>query len=96
MITAPSTINPKSIAPKLIRFADTPKTFIIAKAKSRESGMAEATINPALIFPRKTISTKITINAPSIRFVSTVLIARLIKFVLSRKASTCTSAGNDF
>ena len=32
IITAPSTIKPKSIAPKLIRFAATPKTFIIANA----------------------------------------------------------------
>ncbi|MNS72844.1 hypothetical protein D3C72_1062640 [compost metagenome] len=84
MITAPSTIKPKSIAPRLIRFALTPKTFIIPNAKSIASGMAEATISPARKFPRNSTSTKITINAPSIRFFSTVPIALPTRSVRSR------------
>ena len=63
------------MAPKLIKLALTPNTFIIAKANSIAKGIAEATINPALKFPKKSTNTKITINAPSIRFFSTVLIA---------------------
>ena len=46
MITAPSTINPKSIAPSDIRLADTPNRFIIPMAKSMDNGMTDATINP--------------------------------------------------
>ena len=84
MITAPSTISPKSIAPKLIRLALTPKIFIIPNANSIDNGMAEATINPALRFPRNSTKTKITINAPSIKFFSTVLIALPTKSVRSK------------
>ena len=58
--------------------------------------MAEATIKPALKLPRKSIKTKITINAPSKRLLFTVLIALLTKPVLSIKASISISAGNDF
>ena len=53
------------MAPKLIKLALTPNTFIIPKANNKESGMAEATIKPALKFPRKITNTKITISAPS-------------------------------
>ncbi len=72
------------MAPKLIKFPETPKRFIIAIAKSIESGITEATINPPLKLPRKRISTKITIKAPSVRLVVTVPIARSTKPFLSR------------
>ena len=62
IITAPSTIKPKSIAPKLIKLALTPKTFIIPKANSIDNGIAEATIKPALKFPKKTTNTNTTIT----------------------------------
>ena len=84
IITAPSTIKPKSIAPKLIRLALTPNTFIKPKANNIDKGMAEATINPARRFPRNKTNTNITIKAPSIRFFSTVEIARFTKSVLSK------------
>ena len=84
IITAPSTINPKSIAPKLIKLALTPNTFIKAKANSIAKGIADATINPALKFPKKRTKTKMTINAPSIKFFSTVLIARPTNSVRSK------------
>ena len=84
IITAPSTIKPKSIAPKLIKLALTPKTFIIPKANSIDNGIAEATIKPALKFPKNSTNTKMTINAPSIKFFSTVLIALPTKSVLSK------------
>ena len=47
MMTAPSTIIPKSMAPKLIRFPLTPNTLIMPKANSMAKGMTEATTSPA-------------------------------------------------
>ena len=63
----PSTTIPKSMAPKLIRLADTPKMRIRMKAKSIDRGITDATISPARTLPRKMMSTKNTITAPSIR-----------------------------
>ena len=94
-ITDPSTIIPKSIAPKLIRLALTPKRFIIPKAKSKESGMAVATISPARRFPKKSTKMKMTISAPSKRFFSTVWMARCTKSVRSKKGSITISSGRD-
>ena len=45
-------------------------------AKSMERGITEATMNPARIFPSNKTKMKTTINAPSIRFLETVPIAR--------------------
>ena len=83
-ITAPSTMSPKSIAPRLIRLALTPNTCIMPRAKSKARGMAEATMSPARKLPRNKTSTKITIKAPSIRFFSTVLMALPTRSVRSR------------
>ena len=96
IITAPSTIKPKSIAPKLIKFALTPKTFIIPSANSMDKGIAEATIKPARRFPRNKTNTKMTISAPSTRFFSTVFMARSTRSVRSKYGSMTTSAGSDF
>ena len=96
MITAPSTINPKSSAPKLIKFPETPKIFIIMMAKSIAKGITDATKNPARKFPRNKTNTKTTINAPSIKFFSTVPIALFTIFVRSRKASIFTPSGSVF
>ena len=93
IITAPSTIIPKSIAPKLIKFPLTPKAFIKITAKSMDNGITEATINPARRFPRNNISTNITINAPSNKFLVTVPIALSTNFPLSIKASATTPSG---
>ena len=84
IMTAPSTMRPKSMAPKLIKFADTPKMCISAKANNKQSGITEATINPALQFPSNKIKINTTINPPSIRFFSTVLMARPIKTLRSK------------
>jgi len=75
VMTAPSTINPKSIAPKLIRLAEIPNIFIMETAKSIDSGMTEATIKPALQFPSINTKMKMTINPPSNKLVLTVPIA---------------------
>ena len=96
MITAPSTINPKSIAPKLIRFPLTPNSRIMEMANKSASGITEATIIPARQFPNNSTNTKTTINAPSIRFVLIVLTVWSISLVLSIKGSIATPSGNDF
>ena len=96
MMTAPSTINPKSNAPKLIKFPETPKIFIIMMAKSMESGITEATKNPARRFPRNNTNTKTTINAPSKRFFSTVPMALFTILVRSKNASIFTPSGKVF
>ena len=95
IITAPSTIIPKSIAPKLIRFPLTPKAFIIITANNMAKGITEATIRPARKFPKNNTNTKMTINAPSIRFFATVLIALFTNLLLSINASATTPSGND-
>ena len=94
IMTAPSTINPKSIAPKLIRLPDTPNRFMSEKAKSRASGITEATISPALKLPSKSSKTKMTIKAPSIRFLLTVPMALSTSLDRSKKGSKVTPSGN--
>ncbi|MNU83141.1 hypothetical protein D3C71_728350 [compost metagenome] len=96
MMTAPSTIKPKSIAPRLIRLPLTPNKCIIVTAKSSAKGMTEATTKPARQFPNNNTRMKMTIKAPSIRFFSTVLIALSMSLVLSLKASIATPSGSDF
>ncbi len=93
MITAPSTIRPKSRAPKLIKLPLTPKIFIIITAKSIANGIIDATKSPARRFPKNRTKTKTTINAPSIKFVSTVEIALLTIFVRSKNGSINTPGG---
>ncbi len=75
MMTAPSTINPKSSAPKLIRLPLTPNVFIRIMANNIASGITEATNNPARKLPRNSTRTKMTISAPSNKFFSTVPMA---------------------
>ncbi len=96
MITAPSTRIPKSIAPRLIRFAQTPNRFIMINEKSKASGMVEATNKPPRKLPKKTTRTKITISAPSERFSATVDVVLFISLLRSRKGSIFTPSGKDF
>ena len=96
IITAPSTIIPKSIAPKLIRLAHTLNTFIKINANSKDSGIVEATIKPPRQLPNKKMRTKITIKAPSIRFVATVEVVSPINLLLSKRGSITTPSGRDF
>ena len=53
MITELSTINPKSIAPRLIRLALMPETAIMLVANSIDRGIARATISPARTLPKQ-------------------------------------------
>ena len=72
MMTELSTTSPKSMAPRLIRVPATPKRSIMSKAKSIDSGMARATMSPALRLPRNAKSTAMTSSAPSSRLLCTV------------------------
>ncbi len=96
MMTAPSMISPKSNAPRLIKLPLTPNIFIIQMANSMASGITDATSSPALKFPRNKTNTRTTISAPSIRFLSTVLMALLTILVRSRKGSITTPSGSVF
>ena len=92
----PSTTIPKSIAPRLIRLAVTPKIRIRMNANSIASGMTEATISPARMLPKKMISTTNTIIAPSIRLCTTVEIFRFTNSERFRYGSMLTPSGNSF
>ncbi|MNS45849.1 hypothetical protein D3C72_783270 [compost metagenome] len=94
IITAPSTINPKSIAPKLMRLPDTPKKFISVMAKSIARGITEATTKPARRFPNNNTKTKMTISAPSARFFETVFIALSTNLVRSKNGSISNPSGS--
>ena len=83
MITAPSTIKPKSNAPRLIKFPETLFLTMPVIVISIEIGITAAVINAALIFPSSRNKTTITNKAPSKRFFSTVVIALLTKSVRS-------------
>ena len=96
IITAPSTISPKSNAPKLIKLPLTPNKFIRITAINIAIGITEATIKPALILPKKNIKTNNTINAPSIKLVPTVFIELFTILVRSKNGSSTTPSGNVF
>ena len=76
MMTAPSTMMPKSMAPRLIRLAHTPVRRIRIKAKSRDSGMSEAVMMPPRMLPKSSTSTKTTMSAPSMRLRAMVDVVR--------------------
>ena len=81
------------MAPRLIKLAETPNRCIILKANNNASGMTDAVIKPARQLPKKSNRIKITMSAPSIRFVVTVPMALSTNFVLSRKGSITTPSG---
>jgi len=73
-ITAPSTIKPKSIAPRLIRLPETLLAAIPVIANNILSGITIAVINAALKLPSNANKITITKMAPSSRFCCTVAI----------------------
>ena len=81
--TEPSTISPKSIAPRLIRLPEIPSCFMAMNAASIDSGIAEATIRPPRRLPSSSSSTTMTRSPPSIRFFATVRIVRRTRSVRS-------------
>ena len=95
MMTAPSTMRPKSSAPRLIRFADTPARSIPKLVRSMVIGITSAAISAARKLPSNRKSTTITSSAPSVRFLPTVQIVELTSLVRSRTGSMTTSGGSD-
>ncbi len=67
-----STINPKSMAPRLNSVAAIPNRIIPENANIIDNGIANATISPALRLPRNKNNTEITSKPPSNRFRRTV------------------------
>ena len=96
IITAPSTIKPKSKAPRLIKLPPTPKRFIIIIANNIANGITDATIKPARRLPKKRTKIKTTIKAPSNKLTSTVLIVLSTIFLRSKKGSITIPSGNVF
>src|SRR5260221_9333 len=60
MMMAPSMIRPKSRAPRLIRFAGTPKAFIPVAAITNDSGMTRVAMITARALPRRRNSAAMT------------------------------------
>ncbi len=72
-ITAPSTMMPKSMAPRLSRLAGTPMTFRPMKVASSDSGITTTTARLARRLDRNRYSTSETSSAPSTRLRNTVV-----------------------
>ena len=92
--TAPSTMIPKSSAPRLIRFALTFALTIPVKVISIDSGITSAVISAARMLPRNRNSTAITSTAPSSRFFFTVATAFSTSTVRSYTGIAFTPAGS--
>ncbi len=72
MMTAPSMMMPKSMAPRLIRLALTLFATMPVMVNSMDSGITHAVAIAALKLPRIKNRTTITRRAPSMRFLWTV------------------------
>ncbi len=83
MMTAPSTMMPKSIAPKLIRLALTLLSTMPVTVIAIDSGMMQAVTKAARILPSSRNSTTTTSAAPSSKFFSTVRIVASTRWVRS-------------
>ena len=93
MITAPSIMIPKSIAPKLIRLASTSKRYIMERANSSDKGITEAMTNPERRLPRIRTTAKMTIRKPRSRFSVTVEVVLAMSSLRSRKALILMPSG---
>ena len=95
MITAPSTIRPKSSAPRLIRLALTLFWTIPVMRMSIDSGITAAVMSAARQLPSSASSTTTTSSAPSKRLVATVLMVRSTSIVRSYTVSAITPSGRE-
>ena len=93
MMTAPSTINPKSSAPRLIRLPLMRPWTIPVMVNSMEKGMTHAVISAARMFPSRRKRTTITSTAPSSRFFLTVSMVRSTRVVRSYTVLAIESLG---
>ncbi len=95
MMTAPSTIRPKSSAPRLIRLALMRPCHMPIAVISMAMGITSAVISAARKLPSSTNSTAITSRAPSERLRATVPMVASTNWVRSSTVSTLTPAGSD-
>ncbi len=93
--TAPSTIMPKSSAPRLIRLALTLLVNIPVKVNNIARGITIAVINAARMLPRNRNNTATTSSAPSKRFFFTVAMAFSTRLVRSYTVTATTPAGSE-
>ncbi len=56
----------------------------------------DAVSNPPRKLPNKNTNTNTTINAPSIKFLVTVLVVRAMRSLLSKNGLISNPSGNDF
>jgi hypothetical protein len=85
MMTAPSTMRPKSMAPRLIRLPLVRVCTMPIAVSSIDSGIASAVMIAARKFPSMTNRTTTTSSAPSARLRSTV---RIVASTSIRRSST--------
>ena len=83
MMTAPSTMRPKSSAPRLMRFADVRVWSMPVSVISIATGMTAAVISAARKLPSSRNRITMTSSAPSARFFCTVEIVRSTSAVRS-------------
>ena len=91
--TAPSTIRPKSSAPRLIRLPLIPNLRMAMAAIRNDSGMTSAVIRAARKLPSAKNSTAMTSSAPTVRLCSTVRIVASTSRVRSSTGLMITSGG---
>ena len=94
MTTAPSMIRPKSIAPRLIKFPETPNFNMPVTANRNESGMAAVTMSAARQLPSNTSKTAMTKIVLSNKLFRTVWIVLLIRIERSYCGRICTLSGS--
>ncbi|MNC15728.1 hypothetical protein D3C75_635530 [compost metagenome] len=91
--TAPSTMMPKSSAPRLIRLALTLLLNMPVKVNNIDNGMTMAVISAARMLPRNRNNTAMTRMAPSTRFFFTVAMAFSTRLVRSYTVTATTPLG---
>ena len=91
--TAPSTMIPKSIAPRDNKLAGIPVNRMMINANNSENGIVKATTNALLKLPKKKIKTRITILTPSNKVFPTVSKEWLIRKLLSYSVLIVTPSG---
>ena len=95
MITAPSTISPKSSAPRLIRLAEILACTMPVMVSSIATGMTSAVITAARKFPSSRNRIRITRPAPSSRFFATVCTVASTSWVRSSTVCTTIPGGSE-
>ncbi|GJE71740.1 hypothetical protein CHKEEEPN_3287 [Methylorubrum podarium] len=95
MMTAPSTMRPKSRAPRLIRLAEIFASTMPVMVISMATGMTSAVMMAARMLPSSRNRMTMTRAAPSARFLATVLMVASTRSVRLRTVWTSTPGGSD-